>query len=244
MVNSLTDSNPLISIVIPIYKIGNINWFKECIQSIDNQTFKDFEVIIVNDGSQQIEVIDFLYTISERKNYKIIHLNINSGIGPALNEGIKVASSDLIVRMDADDIMFEDRLEKQYKFMTENPDVDVLGAGMVHMVRDKIGWVTKKNVIHPEVITKELAKDVNWFINHPTVILKKKSIDSIGGYGDHYNLPEDYELWIRMIKNNMVLRNIKDIVIKYRHNSYQFTKMENVKDKNEFMKKLKNSLYD
>lgn len=242
--NQLSEErNPKLSIVIPIYKIDDINWFRECIQSIDNQTFKDFEVIIIDDGSPQESVKSFLIELSVRPNFKIVNLPENLGIGPALNEGIKIAKSDLIVRMDADDIMVPTRLEKQYKYMIENPEVDLLGAGIQYISKDSSGnWIiTQQGAIHPENITKEIAKSSFWYINHPTVIYRKSVIDELGGYNDLKGLPEDYELWTRMVKSNKILKNLQEVLIGYRLSPNQFTS-KNGEEKLEFLRKTQSTI--
>jgi mannosyltransferase OCH1-like enzyme len=235
-----------ISIVIPIYKIDDINWFKLCVQSIDHQTFKDFEVIIVNDGSPQKDVVEYLDELSLRSNYKIIKLEKNSGIGFALNEGIKAAKSNIIARMDADDIMIINRLELQYNYMMDNPDVDVLGAGIVYMMLDQNNnWnFTESGAIHPETITKEVAKSSFWYMNHPTVMYKKSSVMSLGGYSTEKSIPEDYLLWTRMINENMNIKNLQEILVGYRISPNQFSSNRPISqaDTQESLKQIQSTL--
>jgi hypothetical protein len=220
-----TVKEPKVSVLIPIYKIENLNWFRQCIDSIDNQTFKDFEVVIVNDGSPQSDVIEFLKELQVRPNYQIINLKENVGVGPALNEGMSHCKCDLIARMDADDIMFPTRLEEQYNYMMNNLSVDVLSAGIVYM-QEKDGQLVTNNqgAIHPEVITKEIAKSSFWYVNHPTVMLRKERTLSIGGYHDLRGLPEDYELWTRMINADMQIRNLQKVLVGYRLSQNQVSK--------------------
>jgi hypothetical protein len=220
-----TEKEPKLSVLIPIYKIDNLNWFRQCIDSIDNQTFKDFEVVIVNDGSPQNEVIEFLKELQVRTNYTVVNLSTNVGVGPALNEGMKHCKCNLIARMDADDVMFPTRLEDQYNHMINNPDIDVLSAGIVYM-QEKDGQLVTDNqgAIHPEVITKEIAKTSFWYVNHPTVMLRKDRVLSIGGYRDLRGLPEDYELWTRMINADMQIRNLQKVLVGYRLSENQASK--------------------
>jgi hypothetical protein len=221
-----------VSILIPIYKIENLNWFRQCIDSIDNQTFKDFEVVIVNDGSPQSDVIEFLKELQVRPNYQVINLKENIGVGPALNEGMSYCKCDLIARMDADDIMFPTRIEEQYNYMMNNLSVDVLSAGIVYM-QEKDGQliISNQGAIHPEVITKEIAKTSFWYVNHPTVMLRKERTLSIGGYYDLRGLPEDYELWTRMINADMQIRNLQKVLVGYRLSHNQASKGSGEKTK-------------
>lgn len=232
---------PKVSVVIPIYNIEDIDWFKTCIDSIENQTFKDFEVIIVNDGSTQDDVLSYLVQLEKKPNYKIINLKNNLGVGLALNIGVVLSKSEYIIRMDADDIMVQDRIEKQYNFMEKNKTVDVMGGSVVFLKKDKNNqWVKTNKITHPQKITKDIAKNSFWYLNHPTVIFKKSSFLSVGGYKDLKNLPEDYDLWTRMISVDMNIINLDDIYTYYRISPNQQSKTDDNKLK--FLKKTQEIL--
>jgi glycosyltransferase involved in cell wall biosynthesis len=201
----------MISVIIPNYNT-KFDYFCECIDSVVNQTFKEFEIIIVDNGSeiQNIEkykkyvenISNLRFFVCERKSNK-------KNLSVALNFAIKNSKHELIARMDADDIMMPNRLEKQYNYFINN-DVDILGG--------QLQYLDSSNVTnHPRIINKEIPINSIWFINHPTVMFKKHKILDIGLYQEEPEfIAEDYELWTRSLKNDLIIHNLNDIVIKYR----------------------------
>ena len=122
-----SSKEPLISVVIPIYNAGR--YLEQAMQSVLEQTFGDFEVIAVDDGSTD-ETPQLLAAMALRdRRVKQLHLERNSGIVKALNEGVRVASGMYIARMDADDISLPERFEQQIAFLSANPDIGLLGVG-------------------------------------------------------------------------------------------------------------------
>tara|TARA_B100001094_G_C18055033_1_gene732028 strand:- start:327 stop:1031 length:705 start_codon:yes stop_codon:yes gene_type:complete len=207
-----------ISILIPFYNT-KFEYFKECLDSIENQTFnKTYETIIINDGSN----IDITNKIKEyiktlKKEFKIYDLDNNYGIVYALNFGLLKCSFNLIARMDSDDIMKLDRLQKQYNYMLSNKECVILG-GQCEIIEEntkKIKYVTN----HNNIITKHLVKkeELTWFINHPTIMYKKDIILKVGPYNeDLKGHAEDTYLWIQLLKNGYELHNLNDIILTYR----------------------------
>ena len=213
-----------ISVLIPIYNT-KIEYFKECLNSIQNQTFqKQIEVIVVNDGSsikitkQIVKLTEKLNNIRKNIIYKLFHLNKNYGIQYALNFGLKKCSYELIARMDADDIMKPKRLELQYNYMMKNLKVVILG-GQCEIMNEKSKKITY-TTNHPKKITKndiKTNKNKHWFINHPTVMYKKSVILGVGGYNNNlYKHAEDMDLWFKLIKKGYDLYNLEDIILTYR----------------------------
>lgn len=207
-----------ISILIPFYNT-KYEYFKECLDSIENQTFtRVYETIIVNDGSNNDitnQIKDYIKTL--KGDYKIYDLDKNYGIAYALNYGLNKCIYNYVVRMDSDDIMKHDRLEKQYNYMVNNDKCAVLG-GQCEMMNEstkKINYVTK----HRNVITKTFLKHEKpgWFINHPTVMYKKDIIMNIGPYNEALKgHSEDTYLWIELIKNGYEIHNLDDVILTYR----------------------------
>lgn len=214
----------MISILIPIYNTP-VEYIKECFDSIDNQTFKDYEVIIVNDGSNN-ETTDFLNNINNPK-YKVFHKE-NGGISKALNLGLEKCSYDIVARMDADDIMLPNRLEIQYKYIIDN-NIDILGSQM-----ELFGSQTSITK-HPLKIDKNIIKISDWFMNHPTIMFKKDNIIKIGGYNPNFDGLEDLELWCRSLFYGFKIENLSDILLKHRRHNDNATVRNNL---NEIVKKV------
>lgn len=238
-----------ISVLIPYYNT-KIEYFKDCINSILNQTFKNnIEVIIINDGSSKTNSIQIKeYINSLKKNntiFKIFELDKNYGIAHALNYGLNKCTYNLVARMDSDDIMKVDRLDKQYEFMNLNSECVLLG-GQIEIMRESdhkiINKTSHPNLINLNFFKKKKNKKKTWFINHPTVMYKKNIILKCGGYNsDLIGHSEDTFLWLQIIKNGYNLHNLHDVILIYRDcpNSLSHNFKENVyKDIQKWIKNL------
>lgn len=129
-----------ISVVMPTYNT-EVSILKEAVDSILNQTFGDFEFIIIDDGSTNNSV-EYLKSLQDQR-VKIIRNDTNIGITKSLNIGLRAAKGKYIARMDSDDIAFPDRFEIQYAFMESHPDVFVCGAKVKHF-KDKLLLATRQ----------------------------------------------------------------------------------------------------
>ena len=120
---------PLVSIVIPLY--NKLNWIPQTLTSVANQTYKNWECIIIDDGSTDgsFELVTSLIRTLPG-NWKVIQ-QINSGQSVARNHGLEISSGEYIALLDADDIWFRDKLEKQVDFLNENADIDLLFTSYV-----------------------------------------------------------------------------------------------------------------
>jgi len=183
--------NPKISVVMSVY--NGEKHLRESIESILNQTFTDFEFIIVNDGStdNSLEII----TSYDDERIKIINNEENIGLTKSLNKAIKQARGVYIARQDADDISLSNRLELQFKFLEKHPEVALLGTGIY--VIDENGDEIEKRIMHPNP-KRSLLKG-NRFI-HGSVMFRKSVIDELGAYNETLRYSQDYELWLRLSK--------------------------------------------
>jgi glycosyltransferase involved in cell wall biosynthesis len=214
----------MLSILVPVYNTKK-EWLKQCFDSIFNQSYKDYEVIVVNDCSTNEETIDYLNSL---KNIILINHEQNLGLPSALNTGLNHCNCELVARMDSDDIMLYRRLEVQVEYMKNNPNVDLLSTGLNYLIEQNNKWVVSALITHPSIITRKIAKNSNWFINHPTIIYKKSKILSLGGYDEKLKgYPEDFDLWIRMIKNGMILHNLQESLLLLRISNNTLSKTNN-----------------
>ncbi|CDK35865.1 glycosyltransferase [Ligilactobacillus salivarius] len=203
---------PIISVIMGVYNCDNNSELIESIKSILNQSFKDLELIICDDGSTD-DTYDRLLEISKiDSRIRIIGYKENKGLAYALNECIKVSRGKYIARQDSDDISLSDRLEKELRII-ENKNVDIVGTCAV--VFNKNGEWGHYNV--PEYPEK---KDFLWnnpFI-HPTVLMKKSSLQKVNGYlNTKINRRcEDYDLFMRMYANGFRGVNIAEYLYKYK----------------------------
>ena len=213
---------PKISVVMPAYNAEK--YIGESIDSILNQTYGDFEFIIINDGSRD-STKEIILSYSDNR---IVYLEneINSGIVVTLNKGLKYATGEYIARMDADDIAVAERLEKQIEFMEKNKDVGVLGTGICIFGED-VQEQARVFTTNPEQLKAELI--FNSCIAHPTVMMRSNILKNNGlSYDLEYAGAEDYNLWWKIAKVSRIA-TIPDLLVKYRIHSSQITKKKDEK---------------
>lgn len=192
------------------------DYLKESVESILNQTYKDFEFIIYDDAST-----DNSRTILEKykslDNRLCLHFNTkNEGLTKNLNLAIKQSQGGFIARMDADDICDPERLEKQLSFLNTHPEIDILGT-FCEDINEKGKIIGKRAVpvTHEEVI-KTLPK-LNP-ISHPTVMFRKTALNKLSGYNEKYRILQDYNLWFRAAAAGLKFHNIPEFLVQYRMN--------------------------
>lgn len=198
----------------------------ESIQSILNQTFTDFEFIIINDAStdNSDEVVQ-KYLDDERIVY--VKNKENKGIVYNLNHGIKIAKADIIARMDGDDISMPERFEKQYEYLRHHEDITIVGA--YAQVIDGNG--IKKEIMKFESNTIKMSKTffyIDSFL-HPLVMYRKKDIIDAGLYREQFNLVEDNDLYLRLFFGDYKGVNLDSILLKYRKHSNSTDKFFKIK---------------
>ena len=202
----------MVSILMPVYNTPK-GFLISSLESCLNQTIDDYEIVVIDNGSSGIDTISILYEYASKhtkvKFYRCPRQRAKKNLSVALNYGLTKCKYNLVARMDSDDLMAPDRLEKQLSYMRGNPNVDILG-GQILILQ------TRSITHHPAVITKKMALQTYWFINHPTVMYKRDKILEIGGYKEvPEHFAEDYELWLRALTSGLQMRNLNDVVVHY-----------------------------
>ena len=183
-------------------------YINETIDSILNQSYKDFEFIIINDGSTDRTKEIILSYSDERIVY--LENEKNSGIVVTLNKGLEKASGEYIARMDSDDISLVNRLEKQVEFMDKNLDVGVLGTGIC-VFGDSINDQERVFTTNSEQLKAELI--FNSCIAHPTVMIRSSILKNNNlNYSEEFAGAEDYHLWWRIAKVSKIA-TLPDILV-------------------------------
>lgn len=202
------------SILLSLYHKENPNNLNDCFESIwVKQNIKPVEIVLVLDGpvgSDLIKVIDDWKLILNNV-LKIIVININVGLGKALNEGLKHCSYDWVFRMDTDDICQPDRFEKQINFIKKNPDIVVLGGQILEFDSEPKEAKVLKNVPTTYFEIKKFAEKRCPF-NHMTVAYRKDVIQKLGAY-QHHLFMEDYNLWLRVLGKGYKVANLPDVLV-------------------------------
>jgi len=204
----------MISIVMSVY--NGEKTVGRAIESMLNQTYKNFEFIIIDDCSQD-QTFNILQEYQRKDSrIRILHNEKNLGLAASLNKGIIESSGDWIVRMDDDDISLHDRLENQFNFIQKNPDVDIFGGKAIF--QDIYGDEVEHYFPQwPPIDAKDIE---NFFYTtspliHPTVCIRKQAIVKIGLYNKDFSGAEDYELWVRAWKNGLHIKNMNTFLIRY-----------------------------
>lgn len=201
---------PLISVLMSVY--NGERYLAEAVESILNQTFTDFEFIIINDGSTD-GTAAILQTYDDPRIKLIEQSNI--GLTRSLNKGIALACGKYIARMDADDVSMPERFAQQVAFLEAHPEIGVLGTG--GLVRDEINGIEWD---YPVVKSDtEWRRDLikgNQFI-HTSVMIRKSLLEMVGGYDESYTFAQDYDLWIRLAAHTQMANLPCQLVIHREH---------------------------
>lgn len=198
-------NNPKITVLMPVY--NGEKFLREAINSILMQTFKDFEFLIINDGSAD-KTAHILKTYNDSR-IRIINHKGNKGLISSLNEGVKLAKGKFIIRMDQDDISLPLRLEKQIGFMRDNPDTVVCGTCLKLFDSDNDN-IWKVPGDFERIRCLMLFYSV---IYHPTVIIRTKIFKKLNFYYDKsFSHADDYELWVRIMENFKV-SNLEEVLL-------------------------------
>lgn len=174
-------------------------YLSEAVESILGQTLRDFDFIIVDDGSTD-NTLNILHDYEkEEKRIKIIENSQNIGLTRSLNNALKAASGKYIARMDADDISSKERLEKQADFLDRNPGVAVAGSDAV--VIDDQENILKK-VVMPHDLEQKIKKR-NYML-HGSLMFRKNVLKKLGGYDEEMRYAQDYELLLRISNTHRI----------------------------------------
>lgn len=209
---------PLISVILPVYNAAK--YIAEAINSILEQTFTDFELIIVNDGStdNSQSIIDSFDDSRIR-----VFQKPNTGLIDSLNLAISHSSGSWIARMDADDISAPNRFEEQIKHINE--EVAVIGSqAFLIDASGKVYGETKFVTNHNEILLNLLKLFSN--VIHPSVLINKKLLQKVGGYDPKMHVAEDYDLWLRISEIGKIINvNQKLLSLRKHSNNISNTKL-------------------
>lgn len=211
----MTAQSTIISVVMPVY--NGEQFIRETIDSVLNQTYQNFEFIIINDGStdttQQI--------VESYHDTRIIStiLAKNAGVSNARNVGIELARGEYIAFCDSDDIYNADRLQAQYDFLKKNPSIDICGSSIIFI----------ENAHEKLILSPESDAEIKDFflrgnpIAQPTV-MGKAVIFKKHQYNTDLQASEDYDLWTRMAIAGVVFANLPQPLVRYRAHEAQASK--------------------
>lgn len=210
---------PKVTVLLPINR--DDGFFKSALDSILHQSYTNFELLVLaNNCTNELwkEILEIA-----KVDQRIIPIRLAlGGLTFALNYGLSVAKGEYIARMDADDISYTDRFEKQVEFLDNFSDVVLVGARIRLIDETSIPLQYQPRPKPTEY--KDILNYLYWTcpIAHPTVMFRKVVILKLGGYKFGY-YGEDYDLWLRLIESNYKINNLSDILLDYRMHSQQLS---------------------
>jgi glycosyltransferase involved in cell wall biosynthesis len=193
----------MISIIINAYNAEK--HLETTIQSIINQTYSDWELILVDDGSK-----DDTFRIMKRQSeldsrIRVLKNEKNLGIPRSINLGIDNARGNYIAKIDADDVADSTRLERQIKYLEENPDVDLVGTGG-YIINEDGEILNRIKVVKNKCLISRLLRYANPFI-HSSIMVKKDALVQVGKYRTGFIHSQDYDLLLRALLQNSQHQN-------------------------------------
>lgn len=218
MATGIINSSPLVSVVMSVY--NGEAYLREAIESVLNQTYKEFEFIMINDGSTDNSLS--IMQSYEDKRIVLVTNDGNKGLIYSLNKGIEIAKGEFIARMDADDVCLSERFECQVKQFMEHPGTVVIGSDYFLLNGEKNTYIKNRN-------DSDYQKAVLMFAPcfcHPTVMMKNVFKEKNIFYDPNFIHAEDYKLWTDLYALGEFL-NVGKPLLKYRHHISQLSNQKN-----------------
>lgn len=205
-----------------VYKKEKPEYFVQSLESMINQTIKPDEIVLVKDGelTKALEDIIDQYKEKYHDTFNIVPLQVNVGLGRALDEGLQYCKNELVARMDTDDISLPERCELQLEHFNKNPELSIIGTMIDEFYDDPENIISSRVVPTTNDEIYKFMKRRSPF-NHPTVMFKKSDVIQCGGYGK-MRRKQDLDLFSRMVNNGCVASNIEQSLLLFRSNEDNF----------------------
>ena len=203
-------SDPTVSVVMPAFNVAE--FLDEAVCSILDQTFRDFEFIIIDDGSTD-DTAGILQKYAKADSRLRVFSQANEGMIPALNRGCRLARGHFIARMDADDISLPHRIERQLKFLERHPEIGILGTWASRI--DGNGCVVGDWCLSPNPKVLKWSHFFHVCVVHPTVLMRREVLEKLNFYRPDAIHAEDRDLWLRASAITD-FSNLPEILLKYR----------------------------
>ncbi|WP_461240811.1 glycosyltransferase [Paucilactobacillus sp. N302-9] len=203
---------PNFSVLMSVYFREKPEYLKQAIDSIYTQSIHPKETVIVKDGPLTVDLNKTLNRLQQdHDGIIVVTLKKNQGLGESLKVGTQFITTDYIARMDSDDISTKNRFEVQLTELQNKPDVSVLGGQLLEFVDDT------KNVVGERNVPVEYSEVKTFFkyrspVNHPTAMIRKKDLLTVGGYESFEKL-EDYFLWGKFLAKGYKIENSQNVLL-------------------------------
>ncbi|MBW8190737.1 glycosyltransferase [Neiella marina] len=223
-----------------VYAGDRTDWVELAVQSVLNQTYRDFLLCVVIDGPINDEMRVLLTALDkQQKRLVLIETQTNLGLAACMNGVIDYASTyspRYFFRMDSDDICFRGRLARQVKFLRNNPNVDIVGSSLVEIDENGKGVGRRKMPQQHHEIMRFMTKRCS--LNHPTIAMRYRTFEQGFRYNPDLSNTQDYFLWVDLAANGFVFANIDKPLLKFRRTKGFFKRRGLAKSLNEFRARL------
>jgi glycosyltransferase involved in cell wall biosynthesis len=218
----MSDDRPGVSVYMPAYNVAA--YVREAVQSVLNQTFSDFELIIVDDGSTDDTAEMLKQLSSEDKRIRLFN-QPHVGVSAASNFAIEQARAELIARVDSDDVALPNRLEMQVRYMREHPECVALGSSMLLIDEHGLPLYPMSQIKFGHGPIEAALLTGSWAIAQPSCMYRREAVIAAGGYQKNLSLHEDHDLFLRLAERGK-LENLQEILQHYRQRSSSLTARE------------------
>lgn len=208
---------PNFSVLMSVYYKENPVFFRESLDSLMHQTTMPNEIVLVKDGPLSVELDDLIseFTGKYPNLFKIIVLPENKGLGNAMSIGTLECKNEIIARMDTDDICVLNRFEKQIKFLSSNPNIDLVGTNVEEFNRNPGDLKRYRKMPEKGKALLSYSRFRNP-VNHPSVMFRKSKVLEAGNYNSEILLFEDFSLFIRMLGKGASFYNLQENLLYFR----------------------------
>lgn len=211
----MSNLHPRISVVMSCFNAGK--FLAEAIESVLQQTFTDFEFILIDDGSTD-DTLDIIKRYALKDSRVVLIEKENTGLTDSLNIGIRASRGKWIARLDADDVALPNRLEEQFSFVKDSSDILLVGSGFIEI--DHHGKIVKTHD-YPKrhhALSSNLKKSKKFF-PHSSAMFRSDVVKRIGGYNPKIICAEDRDLWLRLAEQGRIACIDKSLVKIRKHSN-------------------------
>lgn len=215
----ITELNPIISVIMPVY--NSLRYLKDAVESILQQSFKNFEFLIFDDGSTDGSREKLMLYAAADSRIRLF-LRDHGGHTRLLNEGINYSQGEFIARMDSDDIAMPSRFETQIDYLGKHPDCVAVGSEVLIIDPDGSPIGIKGQDTEHEAIDQTHLNGRGGAVIHPSAMFRKDALQQIGGYKPELEPAEDFDLFLRLAEVGK-LANVPQVLMKYRQHFQRTT---------------------
>ena len=202
--------SPSLSVVMAVY--NGERWLAETLASLSSQTFGDFEIVAIDDGSTDGSAAILAEAAARDARYRII-TQANRGLVASLNRGLAESRAPLVARIDADDVAEPERFARQVAFLQAHPEVAALGSAIRIIGPDGASRRLQAYPCGPSAVADAMLRGCA--LAHPAVMMRREAVLAAGGYREAFRHAEDYDLWLRLGERHE-LDNLPEPLLRYR----------------------------